>query len=100
MEDFSKILDKAIKSEDPTLLKFCKNVLRSSKNEEIHNLMKAAIRDKLMKIVMTKAKNTDMCLEILGLMSASRLGKEWTDILLSNEKFIDFLEKSMINGVT
>jgi hypothetical protein len=31
-EDFSKILDKAIKSEDPTLLKFCKNVLRSSKN--------------------------------------------------------------------
>jgi len=33
-------------------------------------------------------------------MGASRLGKEWTDILLSNEKFIDFLEKSMINGVT
>ena len=31
-EDFSKILDKATKSEDPTLLKFCKNVLRSSKN--------------------------------------------------------------------
>jgi hypothetical protein len=28
------------------------------------------------------------------------LGKEWTDILLSNEKFIDYLEKSMINGVT
>lgn len=61
-EDFSKIMDKAIKSEDPTLLKFCKNVLRSSKNEELHNLMKGAIRDKLMKIVMTKAKNTDMCL--------------------------------------
>jgi hypothetical protein len=33
-------------------------------------------------------------------MGASRMGKEWTDILLSNEKFIDFLEKSMINGVT
>lgn len=55
-------MDKAIKSEDPTLLKFCKNVLRSSKNEELHSLMKGAIRDKLMKIVMTKAKNTDMCL--------------------------------------
>ena len=33
-------------------------------------------------------------------MAGAQLGKEWTDILLTNEKFIDFLEKSMINGVT
>ena len=31
-EDFMRILDKAAKTEDPTLLKFCKNVLRSAKN--------------------------------------------------------------------
>ena len=37
---------------------------------------------------------------MLGIMAASKLGKEWTDILLTNEKFIDFLEKQMINGVT
>ncbi len=61
-EDFGKILDKAIKSEDPTLLKFCKNVLRSSKNEEIHSSLKVIIRDKLIKVVMTKTKNSDMCL--------------------------------------
>jgi hypothetical protein len=99
-DDYAKILEKAIRSEDPTLLKFCKNVLRSSKNEELHATMKSVVRDRLMKSVMTKTKNTEMCLEMIGIMAASRLGKEWTDILLSNEKFIDFLEKSMINGVT
>lgn len=40
VEDFHKMMDKAIRSEDPTLLKFCKNVLRSSKSEEIHMGMK------------------------------------------------------------
>jgi hypothetical protein len=62
--------------------------------------MKGVVRDRLMKSVMTKTKNTEMCLEMIGIMAASKLGKEWTDILLSNDKFIDFLEKSMINGVT
>jgi len=55
-------MDKAIRSEDPTLLKFCKNVLRSSKSEEIHNDMKGVVRDKLIKTVMTKTKNSEMCL--------------------------------------
>lgn len=62
--------------------------------------MKTFIRDKLIKTVMIKTKNSDMCLEMLGIMAASRLGKEWTDILLTNEKFVDFLEKLMVNGVT
>jgi len=61
-EDFLKILEKAVRSEDPTILKFCKVVLRSSKNEEIHRNMKGVIRDKLIKTVMVKTKNSDMCL--------------------------------------
>ena len=62
--------------------------------------MKDVIRDKLIKTVMTKTKNSDMCLELFGIMAGSKLGKEWTDILLVNEKFIDFMEKMMINGIT
>lgn len=77
-------MEKAIRSEDPTLLKFCKNILRSAKNEEIHRGMKSFIRDKIMKTVMTKTKNVEMCLEMLGIMASSKLGKDWTDILLSN----------------
>jgi len=61
-EDFLKMMEKAIRAEDPTLLKFCKNVLRSSKSEEMHLGMKGIIRDKLIKTVMTKTKNSDMCL--------------------------------------
>ncbi len=99
-EDFFKIIDKAVKSEDPTLLKFCKNVLRSSKNPEFHSNLKPYIRDRMMKTVMTKTKNVDMCLEMLGIMGSAKLGKDWTDVLLSNDKFIDFLEKTMVNGVT
>jgi hypothetical protein len=53
-----------------------------------------------MKSVMTKTKNAEMCLEMLGIMASAKLGKEWTDVLLSNDKFIDFLEKTMVNGVT
>ncbi len=30
-EDFYKILDKAIKSEDATMLKLCKNILKANK---------------------------------------------------------------------
>ena len=93
-------MEKAIKSEDPTLLKFCKNVLRSSKSDEMHEGMKPLIRDKLIKSVMTKTKNSDMCLQMFGIMAGSKLGKDWTDILLVNQKFIDFLEKLMINGIT
>lgn len=61
-EDFFKILDKAVKSEDPTILKFCKNILRSSKSEEMHGNLKPYVRDRMMKAVMTKTKNAEMCL--------------------------------------
>jgi hypothetical protein len=54
----------------------------------------------MMKSVMTKTKNAEMCLEMLGIMANAKIGKEWTDVLLSNDKFIDFLEKTMVNGVT
>lgn len=46
--------------------------------------MKACVRDKLMKSVMTKTKKPDLCLEMLGMMAACRLGKDWTDVLLAN----------------
>ena len=62
--------------------------------------MKELIRDKMIKTVMTKTKNADMCLQMFGIMAGSKLGKEWTDILLVNQKFIDFMEKLMINGIT
>jgi hypothetical protein len=32
LDDYLKILEKALKSEDPTLLKLTKNILKSSKN--------------------------------------------------------------------
>jgi hypothetical protein len=32
VEDFYKVMDKAIKSENATLLKLCKNILKCSKN--------------------------------------------------------------------
>ena len=99
-DEFFKIMERAVKVEDPTLLKFCKNVLRSSKSEEMHAGMKPYVRDRLMKAVMTKTKNPEMCLEMMGIMASSRLGKEWTDVLLANEKFVDFLEKIMMSGVT
>ena len=62
--------------------------------------MKPYIRDRLMKSVMTKSKNQEMCLERIGIMAAVKLGKDWTDVILANERFIDFLEKIMVNGVT
>ena len=99
VDDFKRILEKAIKLQDPTLLKFCKNILRNTKNNEFHDCIKPIIKDKMMKTVMTKSKNTEMCLEMLGIMANSKLGKDWTQILLSNDKFIDYLEKLMINGI-
>lgn len=33
-------------------------------------------------------------------MANSQIGKEWTDILLNNEKFIEYLGKVMITGVS
>ena len=41
-----------------------------------------------------------MSLEVLGIMTHSKIGKDWTDILLENPKFIDFLSNTMISGVT
>jgi hypothetical protein len=78
------VIDKAIKSEDATLLKFCKNILKSTKNPEIHQGMKAVIKDKLIKMVMLKSKKGEMCLGVYGIMANSKIGKEWTDILLNN----------------
>jgi hypothetical protein len=62
--------------------------------------MKGVVKDRLIKAVMTKSKNEEMCLEMLGMMAAIRIGKEWTDILLGSDKFIEFLEKTMINGIS
>lgn len=58
------------------------------------------IKDRLIKMVMLNLKNEEMCLEILGIMTNSKIAKEWTDILLSNEKFIEYLGKIMISGVS
>lgn len=44
------------------MLKFCKSFLRSSKNEEIMSNMKGYLKDKLIKLIMTKSKNSEMCL--------------------------------------
>lgn len=55
-EDFHKIIDKAIKSEDATFLKLCKNILKSSKNPEIHLNMKDIIKDRLIKMIMVNWK--------------------------------------------
>ena len=33
-------------------------------------------------------------------MSNAKIGKEWTEILLNNEKFIEYLGKVMISGVS
>lgn len=81
------------------MLKFCKLVLKSSKSKELHLSMKPIVKDRLIKAVLTKSKNEEMCLEMLGIMSSIKIGKEWTDILLSNDKFLDYLEKVMINGI-
>lgn len=62
--------------------------------------MKMIIKDKLIKILMVKSKNEEMCIEVLGIMANSKIGKEWTDILLNNEKFIEYMGKTMIDGVT
>lgn len=100
-EDFYKILDKAIKSEDATMLKFCKNILKSLKPEhEIHIGMKDIIKDRLVKMIMTNWKKEETCLEILGIMANSKLGKEWTDILLAHDEFINNIEKKMVDGIT
>lgn len=36
-------MDRAIKGQDPTMLKLCKNILRSSKSDAIHGTMKVII---------------------------------------------------------
>lgn len=82
------------------MLKFCKNILKSSKNEEIHLAMKDVIKDRLIKMIMTNWKKEDVCLEILELMANAKLGKEWTDVLLAHDEFVNSIEKKMVDGVT
>ena len=62
--------------------------------------MKGIIKDRIIKMVMINSKNEEMCLELVGIMTHSKIGKEWTDILLSNEKFLEYLGKIMISGVS
>lgn len=33
-------------------------------------------------------------------MAYSNLGKEWTDVLLSHDEFINNIERKMVDGVT
>lgn len=37
--------------------------------------MKGTIKDRLIKILMLKSKNEEMCLEVIGIMSNSKIGK-------------------------
>ena len=46
--------------------------------------MKPYVRDRLMRAVMTNTKNDEMCLEMMGIMASSKLGKDWTDVILAN----------------
>ena len=83
------------------MLKFSKNILKSLKDtHEIHIGMKDIIKDRLIKMIMTNWKKEDTCLEILGIMANSKLGKEWTDILLAHDEFINNIEKKMVDGIT
>jgi hypothetical protein len=62
--------------------------------------MKTVIKDRLIKMVMLKSKNAEMCLGVYGIMANAKIGKEWTDILLNNEKFLEYLGKVMIESVS
>lgn len=33
-------------------------------------------------------------------MSYAKLGKDWTEILIANDKFIDAIQKKMVDGIT
>jgi hypothetical protein len=35
-----------------------------------------------------------------GIMGYAKLGKEWTDVLLAHDEFINNIEKKMVDGVT
>lgn len=41
-----------------------------------------------------------MCLEVFGIMANSKIGKAWAEIIQNNEKFIEYLGKVMISGVS
>lgn len=42
VEDFSKIAERSIKSEDPTMLKLVKSIIKSSKNDGYHEIIKVS----------------------------------------------------------
>lgn len=46
---------------------------------------------------MTKAKNEELLIEIIGIMSHIRIGDVWKDYL--NNNFIDFLNNQLTNGI-
>ena len=92
IDDFAKIATTAITKKSPIFLKLVKNILKSSKSEEIHSSMVPFIKEKIIKSIMTETKNEEMCLELVGILANSKIGKEWTDIILQNDKLIDYLE--------
>ena len=49
---------------------------------------------------MTNWKKEETCLQILGIMANSKLGKEWTDVLLAHDEFINNIQKKMVDGIT
>jgi len=62
--------------------------------------MKIYIKDKIIKLILTKSKNVEMCLELMGILASCNMNAEWTDILLANDKFLDFMEVNMLNAAS
>lgn len=61
--------------------------------------MGSAIKERMVPMILEMG-NEEVVLEMLGIMSYAKIGKEWTDIILANESFLDFLEKTLIDGLS
>jgi hypothetical protein len=46
---------------------------------------------------MTKAKNEELLIEVIGTMSHIRIGDEWKEFLTPN--FIDFIDRQLTDGI-
>ena len=46
---------------------------------------------------MTKAKNEELLIEVLGLMANVKIGDSWKDFL--NASFVDFIDKQLTDGI-
>jgi hypothetical protein len=47
--------------------------------------MAQVIKDRLIKMIMVNWKKEETCLEVLGIMAYSKLGKEWTEIMMAHD---------------